>query len=74
MNCYFLASYTMEKPIWPKLLLLRGEGAGIIREGPAAALSLAERLEDPCCLIGTSSLLAELQLAAGETEWQRQAV
>lgn len=64
----------MEKLIWPKWLLLKGEGAGIIRDGPAAALSLAERLRDPCCLIGTSALLAKLRLPAGETEWQRQAV
>ncbi|CAB1450995.1 unnamed protein product [Pleuronectes platessa] len=34
-----------------------GEGAGLIRDRPAAALSLAERLADPCCLIGTGSLL-----------------
>lgn len=43
--------------IWPKLFLPRGAGAGLIRDRPAAALSLAERLADPCCLIGTGSLL-----------------
>lgn len=43
--------------IWPELFLFRGAGAGLIRDRPAAALSLVERLADPCCLIGTRSLL-----------------
>lgn len=42
----------------PKLFLFgRRAGAGLIRDRPAAALSLAERLAHPCCLIGTGSLL-----------------
>lgn len=52
--------------IWPELFLLRGAGAGLIRDRPAAALSLAERLADPCCLIGTGSLLTRASYQQGK--------
>lgn len=57
MNCYILAGQTMGAFIWPELFLFRGAGAGLIRDRPAAALSLSERLADPRCLIGTGSPL-----------------
>ena len=43
-----------------------GAGAGLIRDRPAAALSLAERLADPCCLIGTGSLLTRASYQQGK--------
>lgn len=43
-----------------------GAGAGLIRDRPAAALSLAERLADPCCLIGTGSLLTRARYQQGK--------
>lgn len=43
-----------------------GTGAGLIRDRPAAALSLAERLADPCCLIGTGSLLTRASYQQGK--------
>lgn len=47
--------------IGPELFLFMGAGAGagagLIRDRPAADLSLSERLADPCCLIGKGSLL-----------------
>lgn len=60
--------------IWPELFLLRGAGAGLIRHRPAAVLSLAERLADPCCLIGTGSLLTRAFYQRGETDWEHRAV
>ena len=57
MNCYILAGETMEPSFGRSYSCSGGEGAGLIRDRPAAALSLAERLADPCCLIGTGSLL-----------------
>ena len=52
--------------IWPELFLLRGAGAGLIRDRPAAAVSLAERLVDPRCLIGTDSLLTRVCTSRGK--------
>lgn len=53
--------------LWPKLFLFRRRaGAGLIRDRPAAALSLAERLAHPRCLIGTGSLLTRASNQQGK--------
>lgn len=53
--------------LWPKLFLFRRRaGAGLIRERPAAAVSLAGRLAHPCCLIGTGSLLTRASNQQGK--------
>lgn len=50
----------------PELFLFGGGGAGLIRGRPAAALSLAERLAHPCCLIGTALLLTRASYQEGK--------
>lgn len=52
--------------LWPELFLFRGAGAGLIRDRPAAALSLAERPAHPCCLIGTGLLLTRASYQQGK--------
>lgn len=52
--------------LWPELFLFRGVGADLIRGRPAAALSLAERLAHPCCLIGTAVLLTRASYRDGK--------
>lgn len=70
MNCYILSSSTMEHSFGRSYSCSGGRqggtGAGLIRDRPAAALSLAERLADPCCLIGTGSLLTRASYQQGK--------
>lgn len=42
------------------------KGAGFRRDKPAAALSLAQTLAHPCCLIGTGSLLTRASYQQGK--------